>query len=240
YRYTASTDSWTTVASFHDVYRIGQMSFTAGGKGYMGGGGSAFGNTEMWYSYDPVADAWSEITGLWPNSDQSCATTINGVGYVYNVGQEGNDIYRYNPVQDSWDMVGQYGHIRTANGNFFTIGNKGYHVFGEQQHTGGIESMNDLWEFTPGSTSAIPENATSNVQVRMAADGSAWLVGTTPVAPGSTLNVLDMDGRLLNARTLAAGVPLNVRLTAQELGAGLRIITLRGAQQWTGRAVLAQ
>lgn len=240
YRYTASTDSWTPVAPFPDVYRTAQMVFAAGGKGYMGGGSTGFGNTDMWYSYDPVADAWSETAPLWPNSDQSSATTINGVGYVYNVGGNGNNIHRFDHVQESWEMVGQYGDIRTANGSFFTIGNKGYHVFGQQQQTGGITSMNDLWEFTPGAVSAIQEHATANVQVRNAADGSAWLVGTTAMHAGSTLSVRDVAGRLLHTRTLAAGVPLNVRLTAQELGEGLRIVSVLGAQNWTGRVVLAQ
>ena len=124
--------------------------------------------------------------------------------------------------------------------NFFTIGNKGYHVFGEQHQGSAIVSINDFWEYTPGAASAIAEYATNNVQVRMAADGSAWLTGSEPMGVGNTLNVLDVDGRLLHTRSLPAGAPLNVHLTAKELGAGLRILTLQGAQQWAGRVVLAQ
>ncbi|MEO5585598.1 MAG: hypothetical protein ABIQ75_09095, partial [Flavobacteriales bacterium] len=178
--------------------------------------------------------------GLQPNSDQSCATTINGIGYVYNVGGNGSEMYSFNPAVNGWEMLGSYGDIRTPNGNFFTIGNKGYHLFGEQHQGSDMVSINDFWEYTPGAASAIAEHATANVQVSMAADGSAWLTGTTPVAPGSTLDVLDVDGRLLHTRIVPAGVPLNVHLTAKELGAGLRILSLRGAQPWAGRVALGQ
>ncbi len=240
YRYTATTDSWAPIATFPGFYCGSQMWFAVDGKGYMGGGNSPFGGTDLWYIYDPVADTWTELAGLQPNSDQSCATTINGIGYVYNVGGNGNRVYSFNPAMSGWEMLGSYGDIRTPNGNFFTIGNKGYHVFGEQQQGSAHVSMNDLWEFTPGAASVIAEHATTNVQVSMATDGSAWLTGTTPVAPGSTLDVLDVDGRLLHTRSLSAGAPLNVHLTAKELGAGLRILSLRGEQPWAGRVVLGQ
>ncbi|MEO7080448.1 MAG: hypothetical protein ABIY71_02935 [Flavobacteriales bacterium] len=240
YRYTATTDSWAPIATFPGIYRGNQMLFVVDGKGYMGGGQSSFGATDLWYIYDPVADTWTELAGLQPNSDQSCATTINGIGYVYNVGGNGSQMYSFDPAVNSWEMLGSYADIRTPNGNFFTIGNKGYHVFGEQHQGSAIVSINDFWEYTPGSASAIAEYATNNVQVRMAADGSAWLTGTEPMGVGNTLNVLDVDGRLLHTRSLPAGAALNVQLTAKELGAGLRILTLQGAQQWAGRVVLAQ
>ena len=50
---------------------------------------------------------------------------------------------------------------------------------------------------------------------------------------GNTLNVLDLDGRVLHTRSLPNGVPLNFHLLAKELGAVLRIRTLQGAQPWT-------
>ena len=57
---------------------------------------------------------------------------------------------------------------------------------------------------------------------------------------GNTLNVLDVDGRLLHTRILPTGGPLNVHLTVKELGAALRIVSLRGAQQWTERVLLTE
>ncbi|MGV9013932.1 MAG: Kelch repeat-containing protein [Flavobacteriales bacterium] len=240
YRYTATTDSWAPIATFPGFYCGSQMWFVVDGKGYMGGGNSPFGATDLWHNYDPVADTWTGMAGLQPNSDQSCATTINGIAYVYNVGGNGNQMYSFNPAVNDWEMLGSYGDIRTPNGNFITIGNKGYHVFGGQQLPDTAISVNDLWEYTPGAASAVQENTTNNVQVRMAADGSAWLVGTIPMDAGNTLKVLDVDGRVLHTRSLPAGVPVNIHLTANELGAGLRIVSLRGTQQWTGRVVLAQ
>lgn len=241
FRYNATTDVWDSPASFPDLYRTGQMFFTAGGKGYMGGGYSPFGDTDLWYIYDPVADTWTGLGGLYPNSTQSCATGINGIGYVYNVGGDnGNQMYSFNPAVNDWEMLESYADIRTPNGNLFTIGNKGYHVFGQQEQAGGIVSMNDLWEYTPASSTAVQEQVAASFQVRNAADGSAWLTSTAPMAVGNTLKVLDVDGRLLHTRSLPTGAALNVHLTAKELGSGLRILSLRGAQPWAGRVVLVQ
>lgn len=241
FRYNATTDAWDSPAPFPDIYRTNQMWFSVGGKGYTGGGYSPFGDTDLWYIYDPVADTWTDLGGLSPNSSQSSATGINGIGYVYNVGGDnGNQMYSFNPAVNDWEMLGSYGDIRTPNGNLFTIGNKGYHVFGQQEQPDGIVSMNDLWEYTPASPNAVPERPASTFHVRSAADGSAWLLGTAPMDAGNTLTVLDVDGRLLHTRALPAGVPLSIHLTAKELGVGLRMVALRGAQPWTDRVLLTQ
>ena len=97
---------------------------------------------------------------------------------------------------------------------------------------------NDLWEYTPASPTAVREPAAAPFQEWNAADGTAWLTSIAPLGAGNTLNVLDLDGRVLNTRSLPNGVPLNFHLPAKELGAVLRIRTLQGAQPWTGRVVL--
>lgn len=239
-RYNATTDSWTDVAAFPGIYRNGYMAISVDGKGYIGGGNSSQGTTEQWYAYDPATDSWSESGALSPNSDQSCGTTINGVGYVYNVGGNGSAVYSYDPDADTWNFESSYGDIRTANGSFFTIGNKGYHVFGQQQQGSENVSMAHLWEFTPGSAASVAERSVAPVQVYTAADGSTMLVGTTPVAAATTLEVLDVDGRLLHSRTVPAGSPLHARLTTDEVGTGLRIAVLHGTTQWAGRVVVGR
>lgn len=239
-RYNATTDAWSDVAPFPGIYRNGYMAISVGGKAYLGGGGSGQGTTEQWYAYDPATDSWTESGSLSPNSDQSCGTTINGVGYVYNVGGNGSAVYSYDPAADNWNFETAYGDIRTANGNFFTIGNKGYHVFGQQSQGSENVSMADLWEFTPGSAASVAERSVPPVQVYTAADGSTVLVGTTPLAAATSLDVLDMDGRLLHSRTVPAGSLLHARLTAEEVGMGLRIAVLHGAARWTGRVVVGR
>lgn len=223
YRYTASTDSWSLVAAFPGIYRNGHMVFSAGGFGYLGGGGSGFGSTQEWYRYDPATDSWSQSGALFPNSDQSSATTINDVGYVYNVGGSGgNDIYRYNATLDSWDWHGSYGDVRTPNGCFFTIGSKGYHVFGQQQQGSENVSMNDLWEFTPGSSTGVPEAiGTNGLEVRYAEDGTAWLTGTAPLTATMTMDVIDLQGRVLRTLHLPEGSLVLQALRREELGTGL-------------------
>lgn len=239
YRYTASTDSWSLVAAFPGIYRNGHMVFSAGGMGYLGGGGSGFGTTEEWYRYDPATDSWTQSGALSPNSDQSSATTINGVGYVYNVGGSGgNDIYRYSPALDGWEWHGSYGDVRTPNGCFFTIGNKGYHVFGQETLPSGNQSVNKLWEFTPGSNTSVEEaSVPSLMDVRYAGDGSVWLKGRAPLTHADVLDIVDAQGRLLHSRSFAAGAVVDVQLRSAALGTGLGVATLRGSG-WNVKVVL--
>ncbi|HEY0977110.1 MAG TPA: hypothetical protein VGE21_06530 [Flavobacteriales bacterium] len=238
YRYTASTDSWSMIAAFPGIYRNQQMVFSAGGMGYLGGGGSGFGTTEEWYRYDPVADSWEPSGSLFPNSDQSSATTINGIGYVYNVGGNGNDVYRYSAALDSWEWHGSYGDIRTPNGCFFTIGDKGYHVFGQETQGAQNVSVSKLWEFTPGSSTAVAEaSAQSVVDLRYAGDGSVWLKGRAPLTHADVLDIVDAQGRLLYSRSFAVGAVVDVQLRSAALGAGLRVATLRGSG-WSVKVVL--
>lgn len=238
-RYSASTDTWSTITPLPSIYRTGHMAFGVGGHGYIGGGNSSQGSTSEWFRYDPTDGTWVNSGTLWPNTDQSSATVINDVGYVYNVGGENNEVYRYDPALDGWMPVGQYGDIRTPNGSFFTIGNKGYHVFGQQQIGFDNISVNALWEFTPGGSTGTAEAALDNdLYVRQTGDGNAWVHGVAPLASRTTAQVFDADGRLLQQHILPAGALLQLHLSAAELGTGLRLVKLDGAMHRTLRVVL--
>ena len=156
YAFSGTTNTWSTVASFPGEDRRAQCTFSANGKGYLGMGAGVFGGVYGdWWEYDPLADTWTQVHEMFPFSDQSSATAVDGVGYLFNVGGSGlggKALYSYDQDGDEWNFESNLTTDRIANGSLFTIADQGFLVFGEQTTSSGNFPSNQLWQFTPGTT----------------------------------------------------------------------------------------
>ncbi|GAB4403778.1 MAG: hypothetical protein OHK0039_03360 [Bacteroidia bacterium] len=151
--YNINQRSWGNIADYPGLDRRAQVAFAADGKGYIGLGFWVFGSVQKnMYSYDPATDTWTEVASMDRASDQSTAFSVGKYGYVYNVGGNLKETYRYDAVNDAWVFEASLPGDRIANASAFSIGDKGYVVFGEATISGGNLPSNKLFEFTPDST----------------------------------------------------------------------------------------
>jgi len=229
--YDITTGLWSTVADFPGTWRNRHAAFAVDGKGYMGGGRDASDNVLIdWWVYDPGTDSWSSIANLEPGTDESSACVVNGSGYVLNAGSGEGDLFRYNAGSDEWVLEGTLPIYRLSRGSMFSIGGTGYHAFGLKRVLANLVPSNELWSFTP-SVGIAEEDAFGAISVRYEADGSVWLASDRLVSSGAVLQVQDAAGRILEQRNLAAGVPLQVRITPDGRAPGLRLLSIRSTER---------
>jgi len=158
-----STDSsddlvgnWARRSEFEGYGRTEAVSFTIGNKVYVGGG---------YDGNDRLTDFWefNEPTGTWlpkasfPGTPRNSAVafSINGKGYV-GTGYDENDnklkdFWEYDPATDAWTRKADFGGAARYNAVGFSIGAKGYISTGYDGNY-----LKDMWEYTPGITSADP------------------------------------------------------------------------------------
>ncbi len=105
-----------------------------------------------------IQSAWSQVTFQWvqraslPAQGKWGAVTfaINGSGYVSGGNAGGSyfsDMWRYDPINDSWSQVASMPQGR-SHGTSFSINGKGYVLCG---HMAGTFFSNSLWEYDPDS-----------------------------------------------------------------------------------------
>ncbi|MDX2283411.1 MAG: kelch repeat-containing protein [Bacteroidia bacterium] len=231
YAYQIGTNTWSEKANFPGRDRRAQVAFSVDGTGYLGLGFWVFGSVQrdMW-KYDPVADAWTEISNMDIPSDQSFGFGLNGYGYVYNVGQNAKNLYRYDPAADAWELDNTFPGNRTANASGFTIGDKGYLVFGEETVSGGNTASSKLWEFTPN----IFPNAADPDLPGMARLDAAPLPGKLLIREArytgtASLELRDLSGRLAAERGLPPGGRWEGIWPLPALPAGVYVLRLQDA-----------
>lgn len=236
YAFNGTTNTWSTVASFPGADRRAQCAFAANGKGYLGMGAGVFsGVFGDWWEYDPVADSWTQVADIFPVADQASATAVNDVGFVYNTGGSGGggkQLFQYDAQGDQWLSDALLPTDRIANASVFTIGDKGYLVFGEKSLSGGNLPSSELWRFTPGTTSIAEPDGLTDARI-LTADGAIQLLLATPLAAASRVELLDVQGRLMDAVTTAG----NEVLLGGDLPAGVYLVRLSDAQGTAVRRV---
>ena len=196
FAYTLETDSWEEVAPFPGQDRRAQVAFTAGGKGYIGMGMFVFGGVlGSFYAYDPALDEWEEIAAINPVSDQSCATSINDVGYVFNVGGNAKNVYRYNEASDEWQLLSGHPGDRIANSTFIGAGNAAYLVFGERTVSGGNTPSQQTWRYIPSTVNV--NSIESNFDVSFKGAHNGHLLFSSELSFLGQLSVWSLNGKQL-------------------------------------------
>lgn len=227
YAFNADTETWTTVAPFPGQDRRAQCAFSANGKGYIGMGMFVLGGVlGDWWEYDPVADTWTQVASISPMSDQSTATAVNDRGYVFNVGQNQKNLYAYDEPTNDWLFQSTLPTERIANGTLFTIGSDGYLVFGEKTMSGGNNSSNELWRFTPSGVGVAERTKELGVTVLSLPDGGQEILSNEPLRLGGTWEVYDSQGRLLRQAVVAPNEQVHIVLNP-EGGRGLRVVVIK-------------
>lgn len=166
YAYDFQSDVWSEVAPFPGQDRRAQVAFSANGKGYIGMGMYVFGSViGDFFSYDPVTDTWEEIASMNTLSDQSCATSINDVGYVFNVGQNGKNVYKYDAILNEWILVSSHPGDRIANATFIGLNNAAYLLFGERTNSGGNIPSQQTWRYIPSEVAVNDITEKSEISI---------------------------------------------------------------------------
>ncbi len=157
--------NWARRSEFEGYGRTEAVTFTIGNKVYIGGGFD--GN-------DRLTDFWEfdEPTGTWlpkaafPGTPRNSAVafSVNGKGYV-GTGYDGNDnklkdFWEYDPAMDTWTRKADFGGTARYNAVGFSLNDKGYVSTGYDGNY-----LKDLWEYTPGATSADPGTWTQKASI---------------------------------------------------------------------------
>lgn len=175
--------------------RWGSLSFTLGGKIYVGGGYVGnFTNTNDWQVYDPVANQWSYLANM-PGANSSrtagVAFVLNGKGFAGLGAQDYNnfspaptylnDIWEYNASSDNWTKKADFPDSGRSDATCFTIGAKAYVVGGK---TGPAATSNDTWEYD-AATNQWNEKADFPGTLER---GAGFAVGSKGYVVGGSLN----------------------------------------------------
>lgn len=148
--------NWARRSEFEGVGRTEAVSFTIGGKIYVGGGFDGSDRLQDFWSFDETTSTWLAIAPF-PGTPRNSAVafSINGKGYVGTGIDENNtrlkDFWEYDPSSNTWTQRADFGGTGRYNAVGFSIGNRGYISTGYDGNY-----LKDLWEYTPGASSADP------------------------------------------------------------------------------------
>lgn len=157
---SSSYAKWSKLNDFGGDARVGAVSFSINGKGYLGTGGKTRewkpgqqdkGNVLLkdFWEYDPAKDTWTQ------KADFAGAEREGAVGF--SIGDKGylgtgfdnrtrrqctDDFWEFNPATNAWTRKADFGGGPSHQGIGFSIGQKGYI---------GLASGNDLWEYDPAT-----------------------------------------------------------------------------------------
>ncbi|MCG8422311.1 MAG: kelch repeat-containing protein [Proteobacteria bacterium] len=107
--YDVETDRWSDAAVLPQAMHHANVA-SVDGKVYLLGAllGTAFSQTGQSWSYDPMADEWTELARMSPSDARGAAAVgvIDGKIYLaggFRNGAAVNNVSVYNPVTDQWD-----------------------------------------------------------------------------------------------------------------------------------------
>ncbi|MEO6166214.1 MAG: hypothetical protein ABIO46_02705, partial [Chitinophagales bacterium] len=169
WEYDSSNNTWTQKADFGGAARTGAVSFSIGGKGYIGTGGSVnmFGQNSVQYKdfweYDPATNNWLQKADF-GGAARTGATSfsINGKGYIGTGGSNdasgGNsmlykDFWEYDTASNTWTQKADFGGVGRNFAASFTINGKGYIGTGGTGNpcSSGGNALKDFYEYNPAN-----------------------------------------------------------------------------------------
>ena len=158
---------------------------------------------------------------------------------MYNTGGGtfgGKQLFSYNESTNTWIPDALLPADRIANASVFTIGEKGYLVFGEQTTSCGNFPSNQLWEFTPG-TDFVSEsiNDPFGIDVQLLPNGEARLTSKTMLS-NHEISVYALNGTLISNKKLGSGY-LNCTLDAFPASGLYLVVVQDGSRVSTHRIV---
>lgn len=202
--YDPALDSWRVVTDFNTIDNVQYpIGFALGNNIYFGMGPGAFGggNQRSWFRFDTQTETVVQLNDVPVASAQSCAFKIGNTGYVYNVGQDNKNMYRYNQDLDTWDLMCSFGDVRLPNASAFGTDSFGYVVFGENSNN--QNTSNELWRFEPLDLTGNDDINSTEKTVQLFSDNEGAISIAFPKAEIYTLSIYDLAGRCINTEKIS-------------------------------------
>ena len=215
WEYDPIANTWTPRAPYPGSPYVGRIAFALNGLGYVGCGTAAGTDYQNFYSYDPVANAWSTAPAMWDASGRhsSLTFTLGNDAYVLG-GKRGfstilSDLWRLgtptNPAPGSWTQRPFMPAAGREHPIAFSIGNKGYIGGGKN----GTIYYTDLWEYDPATMTWTPKAAIpANTDVAFSLGNMGYVTTTS-----ATQNFFAYDP-VANAWSPRADLPGGARSSA--------------------------
>ncbi|WP_020529096.1 Kelch repeat-containing protein [Flexithrix dorotheae] len=151
YQYNPMNDSWVQLDDFPGIERGLAVSAVANDKGYIGTGRDADGQLKDWWEFDPINKSWLQKTDLTADKRQSAIAFsiadkvyLGGGQYVDGGTFRTNNLYAYDPLNDSWEEKSfAENHLMSINSSTFILGDTAF-VFGGSS---GV----DVWKYDASS-----------------------------------------------------------------------------------------
>ena len=166
--YDSALGAWTQIPDFPGAPRSNAVGFAVGNKGYIGTGIGNDGFTVYadFYSYDPVAQTWSQIDSIhdatkktYPRKD-AVAFGFDNSAYVLT-GTDLNyffaDVWKYDPNANTWTKKSYLPGSARAGAATWVYNGKGYLMTGRTPgSTWAINNMcYDFWLFDPNKADSV-------------------------------------------------------------------------------------
>ncbi|MFI5154180.1 MAG: Kelch repeat-containing protein, partial [Chitinophagales bacterium] len=150
YEFDTTSSLWTQKANLGGGSRTAAVSFSIGGKGYVGTGYDGRTKKDFWV-FDPSVNAWTQVADFGGGERESAfAFAIGNKGYVGSGDRSGepdykNDFWEYDPLSNVWTIKSSA--LMRDRVACFTIGNKGYCGLGDYRAT----FFYDFWQYDPAT-----------------------------------------------------------------------------------------
>ncbi|OYU93943.1 MAG: hypothetical protein CFE21_18310 [Bacteroidetes bacterium B1(2017)] len=137
-----TTKVWTKKANFPGSFSERGAAFVIDDKAYFYPGGSK----EFW-QYDILNDSWMRKSDFFEDRYSPSSFTINNTGYLgfgHKVGLNPykNDLYKYEPVTDTWTQMASLPGSGRSEATTCTYNDKGFILGGTNLYT-----LDDFWEY---------------------------------------------------------------------------------------------
>ena len=160
--YDIQNDQWVQLADFPSAGRSHPALVLVNDKVFVGCGSNTT-NLGDWWEYDISNDTWTQkadfpgndrhhpyyfsigdyaYVGFGHGSSPGPGSNPSSNSYIYN------DIYRYNPGNDSWVQLANFPSEARVAGTQFSYNGKGYLLSGDGDNHGPLDS-GELWEYNP-------------------------------------------------------------------------------------------
>lgn len=145
WKYDPSSDKWTQLPDLKPLFSGAQgmanAGFAIGNKIYIYTSGNSTGLHQL-YEFDTDSQQWTRKTDMIDYGiSHGDGVTLNGKGYIFAPYY----IHEYDPLNDTWKVVGDIPGNNTRTKLAIEIGDKAYYG----SATTGSYTLSDFWEFNP-------------------------------------------------------------------------------------------
>ena len=149
--FTSVGQIWVQLSDFPGTERDDGVCFTIGAKAYCGCGfDSGFNATGDFYAFDFSGEQWNAIGSLpdSANRQYAAAFVYNGDGYIFGgVDASGaflNDLWKYNPISNSWNYLSSLPSMGRSGSVSFVIADTAYIVGGKNAIS---QALAEVWGY---------------------------------------------------------------------------------------------